>query len=57
MEKKTASLLTKTEFDIMIARARLGVENALEETYVKQANTDLVSYSEVLKFLLEGLSR
>lgn len=54
-EKKPASLLTKTEFDIMIARARLGVVNAFEDTYVKQASTDLVAYSEVLKYLLEGL--
>ena len=54
-EKSHNSLLVKSEFYIMVARARLGTSNALENVYVKEANTDLVTYSDVLKYLLEGL--
>ncbi len=54
-DKNSTALLTKAEFYIMVARARLGVTNALENVYVKEANTDLVGYTDVLKFLLEGL--
>ena len=54
-EKSNNSLLVKSEFYIMVARARLGTSNALENVYIKEGNTDLVTYSEVLKYLLEGL--
>ena len=54
-DKSANALLTKTEFNVMVARARLGVDNPLENVYVKEASDDLVTYSEVLKFLLEGL--